>query len=240
MPEPQNFQVSNFRDGEQLTNALYLSWADPQGGSLDGFALQRCLAPDFNDLTCECIAQLPADQHSYFDTCLDGGIPFYYFLKTYRYHPDPAYRGCSWPAYGDGIAYGGPCTFDQRPPKPLVRSCDSCILRWEDYSWNEDGFIIIMYGEICDTVAPNTVEYTVSNCCTDKYTYHVGAYNEYGVNWSVLGVPCNETPDCEPTLGCEGNQYQVPSMSQWGTVIFMSLIIGSAVLSMLRRKIDVG
>ena len=29
IPEPQYFQVSNFRDGHQLTNALYLTWEDP-------------------------------------------------------------------------------------------------------------------------------------------------------------------------------------------------------------------
>jgi hypothetical protein len=135
--------------------------------------------PDFNNESCQCIAQLGPDVHSYFDSCLDGGgMHFYYFLKTFRDNPDPSYKGCSWPAWGDGIPYGGPCTYDQRPAKPVVRSCDSCILRWEDYSWNEDGFTINVRGEICDTVGPNVEEYPISNCCTGKYGYWVCAFNE--------------------------------------------------------------
>ena len=237
IPEPQYFQVSNFRNGQQLTNALYLTWEDPYGGPRAGFALQRCLVPDFNDGSCKCIAQLGPDVHSYFDSCLDGGMGFFYFLKTYHYHSNPAYRGCSWPAFGYGMPYGGLC--DKRPTAPAVKTCDSCILRWEDHSWNEDGFIIGMRGEICDTVGPDVEEYPVSNCCTGKYQYHVAAFNEYGENCNPQGVGCN-SPGCQPRDGCGGSPNQAPFMGQSGIVILICLLIASTVFNMLRRRMDVG
>jgi hypothetical protein len=233
---PVNFQVSKFRDGQPLTNALYLTWDGPSGW--DGFMLRRCLVPiqpNADDPTCECIAQLGPDVFSYFDSCLDGSRTYYYELKTFNDNPNPSYRGCSWPAQGDGNPSGGPCTYDLSPAEPVVRSCDSCILRWDDYSWNEDGFIIELHDEICDSVDRNVEEYPVSNCCTGKYGYQVGAYNEYGTHWSqTLG--CNHPPDCQPRLGCDGNPYEVPSMNQWGSIILIGLIIGATVFLMNREK----
>jgi len=234
---PVNFQVSKFRDGQPLTNALYLTWDGPSGW--DGFMLRRCLVPilpNDDDPTCECIAQLGPETYSYFDSCLDGGITYYYELKTFNDNPNPAYRGCSWPAMGDGNPSGGPCTYDQSPAMPGVKSCDSCILRWDDYSWNEDGFIIrAPGGEICDTMGRNVEEYPVSNCCTGKRGYSVGAYNEYGTSWS-LTLGCNHPPDCQPRLGCDGNPYQAPSMNRWGVIILTGLIIGTTAFLMNRKK----
>jgi len=234
---PVNFQVSKFRDGQPLTNALYLTWDGPSGW--DGFMLRRCLVPirpNEDDPTCECIAQLGPDTYSYFDSCLDGGGTYYYELKTFNDNPEPSYRGCSWPAQGAGTPSGGPCTYDMSPTMPRVKSCDSCILRWDDYSWNEDGFIIrAPGGEICDTMGRNVEEYPVSNCCTGKRGYSVGAYNEYGTSWS-LTLGCNHPPDCQPRLGCDGNPDQAPSMNRWGVIILTGLIIGTTAFLMNRKK----
>jgi len=234
---PVNFQVSKFRDGHPLTNALYLTWDGPSGW--DGFNLRRCLVPilpNSDDPTCECIAQLGPDTYSYFDSCLDGGRAYYYELKTFNDNPNPSYRGCSWPAWGEGTPSGEPCTYDLSPAMPGVRSCDSCVLKWDDYSWNEDGFIIkAPGGEICDTVDRNVVEYPVSNCCTGKHGYSVGAYNEYGTSWS-LTLGCNHPPDCQPRLGCDGNPYQAPSMNRWGGIILIGLIIGTSIFLMNREE----
>ncbi|MGB8657489.1 MAG: Vps62-related protein [Candidatus Zixiibacteriota bacterium] len=236
--DPVNFQVSTFRNGHPLTNALYLTWDGPSGW--DGFSLRRCLVsipPNSNDPTCECLAQLGPNTFSYLDSCLDGGTTYYYELKTFNDNPNPAYRGCSWPALGQGTPSGNPCTEDMTPSRPVVRSCDSCILRWQDYSWNEDGFRIELYGDTCGFVGRNVEEYPVSNCCTSrKRSYQVIAFNQYGENSSTLGMCCNETPDCVPKLGCDGNQYQVPSMSQWGVMILAGLIIGTGVFLMRQQK----
>jgi len=81
----------------------------------------------------------------------------------------------------------------------------------------------------------NVVEYPVSNCCTGKYGYAVGAHNEYGTSWSQI-VGCNHPPDCQPALGCGGNPYQAPSMNRWGVIILAGLIIGTGIFLMNREK----
>ncbi len=238
---PENFQVSTFRDGLPITNALYLTWDGPSGW--DGFNLRRCLVPiqpNSDDPTCECIAQLGPDTYSYFDSCLDGGTAYYYELKTFNDNPSPSYRGCSWPALSEpGIPNGDLCTPDLSPAAPRVTSCDGCTLRWEDNSWNEDGFVIDLHQEICDSVGPNEEAFPVHNCCTgNKRAYFVTAFNEYGEKRSFSGSYCNDPPDCEPMLGCEGDSVvvPVPALNQCGGIILIVLIIGTAILLMNRRK----
>ena len=195
------------------------------------------IPPNSNDPSCECIAQLEPDTYSYFDSCLDGGITYYYELKTFRDNELPLYRGCSWPAMGQGTPSGGQCTGDMAPSAPIVIGCDSCVLRWEDYSWNEEGFVIQAPGdEICDWVDPNVEEYRVNNCCTGKYGYFIGAYNEYGITWSQPGMPCIESPDCQPKLGCDGSQYEIPLMSKSGNLILICLIIITTVCLYYRKQ----
>jgi hypothetical protein len=173
--------------------------------------------------------------YSYFDSCLDGGITYYYELKTFRDNELPLYRGCSWPALGQGTPSGGQCTGDMAPSPPIVTDCDSCILRWEDCSWNEDGFKIELHDDTCGMVARNVEEYPVNNCCTgDKRYYHVIAFNQYGEHASTLGLPCNE-PGCQPKLGCAGDIYDAPNMSYWGNIILISLLLGSSVFFIDRK-----
>jgi hypothetical protein len=123
------------------------------------------------------------------------------------------------------------------PARPVVRGCDTCVLRWEDYSWNEDGFAIELHDEICGTVGPNVETYRVTNCCTgNRRFYQVGAYNQYGERWSTLGMPCNDPYDCEPRFGCEGELYEVPSMNRWGCLVLIGLMIGMGAFLIKRRK----
>ena len=193
------------------------------------------IPPNSNDPSCECIAQLGPTEYSYFDSCLDGGRTYYYELKTFRDNPHPEYRGCSWPALGQGTPSGGPCTENMTPSAPIVRDCDSCILRWDDCSWNEDGFRIELHGDTCGMVARNVEEYPVNNCCTgDKRYYHVIAFNQYGENTSTIGMPCNEV-GCQPKLGCDGNQYEVPS-TNWVAKVFLITLMIVIGFFFLKRK----
>ncbi len=236
--QPVNFQVSTFRNGQPLTNALYLTWDGPSGW--DGFNLRRCLVPilpNSDDASCECIGQLGSDTYSYFDSCLDGGRAYYYELKTFNDNPDPLYRGCSWPALGEGIPNGGPCTPNLSPAAPTVRSCEGCTLKWQDNSWNEDGFVIDLHHEVCDSVGRNEESFAVRNCCTgNKRAYHVTACNEYGENRSVLGMYCNHPPECQPRDGCDGDLYQAPCTNWWGNMTLISLIIATSVFLLKRKR----
>jgi hypothetical protein len=237
VPTPMNFQISTFQHGQALMNALHLSWDGPLGW--DGFNLRRCLVPvlpNSDDPSCECIAQLGPTVLSYLDTCLDGGRTYYYELKTFHDHPEAEYRGCSWPALGQGTPSGGLCSPDMSPSPPTVTSCESCTLRWEDNSWNEVGFIIDLYGEVCDSVGRNCQTFPVRNCCTgNKRSYHVTAFNEYGENRSVLGMYCNNPPGCQPTLGCDGGIPQVPLLGPCSEAVLVSLVVCTAAFFIVRR-----
>lgn len=210
VPEPGSFEVSNWKDGQAIDNALYLTWTDPQSGPEDGFVLMRKSyygnGGAYDTTGYECVAQLGPTVHEYTDTCLDGGTGWWYKLETYRYHQDPLYRGCSLPTacVEDGWVTGDPCPGSLVPTSPRLLSCDNCVLRWEDRSNNEAGFHIWFNGEIVGSGGTNATSYNVSNCNTGKLGYRVSAFNAYG-----------ESSSQGSTLPCNGGESGCPFIYVW-------------------------
>jgi len=197
VPFPTNFEVSNFKNGQPLNNALYLTWADPDGGPQTGFALMR--KPYYaGDNQYSCIAELQPSVHAYTDSCLDGGTGWFYKLETYRYSADPSHKGCSLPinTTKDGWVTGEPCPASLVPVSPRLLSCENGVLRWEDRSNNESGFKIWYEGAVERSVGANVTSSSISNCNTGKFGYRVSAYNQYGETYATASMPCNG--------GCDG------------------------------------
>jgi hypothetical protein len=188
---PDNFEVSNFKNQQPLSNALYLTWSDPPDGAQTGFALMR--KPYYaGDNQYSCIAELQSSVHEYIDSCLDGGTGWFYKIEGYKYDPDPSHKGCSLPcAIKDGWVTGDLCPSSLVPARPRLISCDNCVLHWEDRSTNEDGFHIRFNGSIVGTVGANATSFNVSNCNTGKFGYRVSAYNQYGETYATASMPCN-------------------------------------------------
>lgn len=197
VPEPDNFVISNYKDEQPIDNALYITWDDPTSGPEDGFALMRKpfygYGNGWDTTGYTCLAQLQPGVHEYTDTCLDGGTGWWYKLETYRNNPDPLYRGCSIPLVSvkDGWVNGNPCPGSLVPARPTLLSCNNCVLTWADNSTNEDGFHIKYNGSIVGTVGANVTSFSVSDCNTGKFGYHVSAYNQYGETSAPGYMPCN-------------------------------------------------
>ncbi|MGB2696487.1 MAG: hypothetical protein WBD28_01350, partial [Candidatus Zixiibacteriota bacterium] len=186
VPMPTAFEVSNTVNGQPIYNSLYLTWEDPVGqGDIDSFVIMRKKGfADYSDSGYVCLARLDTSVHEYLDDgyngCLDGGY-YSYKLVSYHYHPDPLYDGCSEPAQATAYSNGGECPYE--PNAPQIYSCDSCILKWNDRSYNEDGFTIIFAGsDTAGQVGPDTTRLYLTNCNTVKHGYKVCAYNEQGQN----------------------------------------------------------
>ena len=198
VPEPSNFVVSDYKNGQHLDNALYLTWNEPSNNYIaDGFALMR--KPYYGhgngwDTTgYRCIAELGAGVHEYTDQCLDGGTLWWYKLETYHANPEPLYQGCSIPMSAV-VSYevsGDPCPSSLVPGRPRLLSCNNCVLTWQDNSTNEDGFHIRFNGSIVGTVSANYTSFNVPNCNTGKFGYIVSAYNQYGETSAPGSMPCN-------------------------------------------------
>lgn len=226
VPMPTEFEVHGNINGQPIDNALYLKWKDPvEPIDIDSFVIMRKKGyADYDDSGYVCVARVDTSVHEYLDDgyngCLDGAYYYSYKLASYHYSPNPLHDGCSEPAQATAYANGGECP--SPPNRPVVYSCDSCILKWEDRSYNEEGFIIKFHGDSVGAVGPDTTSFYVTNCNTGNIRgYAVGAYNFYGISHSIPSFyGCNCTLTVVSPNGAEelipGDFHDI----EWTTDIF--------------------
>ena len=198
-PEPLPLVPNNFKaSDDDCEEKIKLTWSWAGLNPENGFAIERSLSPDFNNVSTFFAV---ADQRSYEDETVTPKTTYYY--RVYAINHCNAWSPAS--SSDPGIAPSKPTAADS--VKAVINPArDKIIITWNDRSNDETGFIVERSLQGGAGVATFPVDENVTSFQDDQivpcqtYVYKVKAVNDCGEENSINQASIRLEPDLSNTF----------------------------------------